>query len=417
MSRWRRLLARTAALRSTTAGFLGVGVSGVVLLAAGPRLVGVDDYSALALVWTAANLFGLGVAQPLEQATTRSVAAGRGSARATSGARLIAGVAVALSVLFVGATWLGLIDAMGPRPALAVLGSIGFLGWAVLAPARGVAAGELRMQPYAGALAVEASTRVAIVAAAWFAPASWRLGLLVLAVGVPVLVSVLPLRRLAPGPPLRADTEPRTREVAHELAGFTSVALANQIVLNSAALWLGWTGALGVAFTGAFVTATTYLRAPTLLLGGLLAVSLSRQSALWSAGRWDELRAAALRYWGVTTAYAVVSTGLLLVVSPWALRLFYGSDLDVPVAVLAALAVSSIVGMLAWSIAQSLLGAHALRGCAVAWLVAAGLATVCFAMIGSVGQAALSAGLILGPVAAVVAQWMVWAPLGSDRRR
>lgn len=406
-----RLPAR--AITGPTAGFLALGLSGLVLLAAAPRLVGADAYSAVAFLWTAVNVFGLGVAAPAEQAVTRAVAAGRGPGSAGRLALRLAGVAVLVTAVLAALVAAGRIAALHDRLGLLLLTAVGFASWSGLGPLRGLVAGRLRMRPYTTALLVESVLRILLVGSAFLVQdQAARLLVLAAAVSLPLLVATLALWPSGRAVAHQAGGTPSAGGAGSEQWGpLTAVSLSNQIVLNSAPLWLGATGALGAAFAGAFVSAATYFRAPTLLLGGLLAVSLSRQSALWGSGRHRELAAAARRYWLATAVFTAGSVGLLALAAPWLLPLFYGGRPGVPWPTLLSLGVSTVVAAVAWSLAQSLLGAHATRDGVVSWSAAAAVATGFFASVAGLGSAALDVGLVAGPVCALAIQWRRWRQL------
>jgi hypothetical protein len=72
-----RLLARRrGGVRVVTIGYVLVGGSSFLLLAAGPRLLGTVSFSGLGLIWTVSTLFGIGVALPTEQLVGRRMNVG-----------------------------------------------------------------------------------------------------------------------------------------------------------------------------------------------------------------------------------------------------------------------------------------------------------------------------------------------------
>ena len=99
-----------------TAGYVAVGLSGFVLLASGPRLLGHDEFSVLAVAWTIATIVGVGIGQPGEQTVTR-VTAGSGDPAVSVGVERRLVVVAALTLLL---------------PALAASGHAPLLGGSVL---------------------------------------------------------------------------------------------------------------------------------------------------------------------------------------------------------------------------------------------------------------------------------------------
>ncbi len=377
-------------LSSTTIAWGAVGGSAFVLLASGPRLLGVDVYSSLAVAWTVVTIFGMGLAIPGEQTVTRAVAGGH--------VRGVAG-AVRLRLLVMAALTLALLipSALGAQPVLgtsAVWSAgmvLGALGWALVAGPRGRLTGAGRFHQYAALLAVEAAVRIVLCAAAWLFrdQASW---LLSLAMGLPLLVAAVVGQWF-----LRADTAPRAGEGSALLAeqgAMTAVALAAQVVLSTAPLWLAARGVEGAAAAGAFVSATSYMRVPSLFAGGIQAMVLSRSSAAAGIGDADAVaglaRRSALLAAGVCTGVVVV----LLVLSGPALLLLYGPGIDIGWGVLAVLGASTVIFVSGNVITQVYLGCRRSVTAAGIWVGAAVVTTVALALLATSSAGAAWAGLI-----------------------
>lgn len=377
-----------------TAGYLAVAGSSVVLLGAGPRILGPDGFSTLAMVWTLSTLFGLGLANPTELVVTRRVSAGEPAAlRPLRWLALWGTLSAAAVLLFCGSlpaaqNGIGLV----PGTLAAVL------GWVAACWVRGILAGTGRLMRYALVLVVEASLRVLLVALALYFP-QWAGALLAAAVGGPLLVAAgigLLLRRPVP-------RSHRTRsDHAGEHLYFAIVSLAYQLCLNGPALALDWqVGPTQPALVGAFVAVSTVLRSPSLLVGGLSTQALVTLSRAWVRGDrsgYDAgTRSLALRW----AALVIPTTLLVLVLSPWLLPLYYGSSTDVPTSLGVALAVSTVVATGAAVGTGPLFAAGRGRTAASAWASGAFVTTV---VVVSSGGATpwLLFGLVGGPLLAAV---------------
>ena len=377
-------------LSSTTLAWGAVGGSAFVLLASGPRLLGVDIYSALAVAWTVVTIFGMGLAIPGEQTVTRAVAGGH--VRGVAGAvrtRLLALAALTLAFLIPPA--LGSETLLGTSaiwPAGIVFGAI---GWALVAGPRGRLTGAGRFHEYSALLAVEAVIRIALCLAAWLFrdQAPW---LLSLAMGLPLLIAAGIGQWF-----LRADASARKGRGSALLAeqgAMTAVALAAQVVLSTAPLWLAARGVEGAAAAGAFVSATSYMRVPSLFAGGIQAMVLSRSSAAARIGDTAAVaglaRRSALLAAGVCTAVVAV----LLAVSGPALLLLYGPGIDIGWGVLVVLGASTVIFVSGNVITQVYLGCRRSVSAAVIWVVAAVVTTVALAVLATSSAGAAWAGLI-----------------------
>ncbi len=377
-------------LSSTTIAWGAVGGSAFVLLASGPRLLGVDIYSALAVAWTVVTIFGMGLAIPGEQTVTRAVAGGH--VRGVAGAvrvRLLVMAALTLALLIPPA--LGAETLLGSSEVWSVGIVLGALGWALVAGPRGRLTGAGRFHEYSALLVLEAVVRVALCAAAWMFrdQAGW---LLSLAMGLPLLIAAALGQWF-----LRSDPAVPTGQGSALLAeqgAMTAVALAAQVVLSTAPLWLAARGVEGAAAAGAFVSATSYMRVPSLFAGGIQAMVLSKSSAAAQLGDTDAVaglaRRSALLAAGVCTAVVLA----LLAVSGPALFLLYGPGIDIGWGVLLILGASTVIFVSGNVITQVYLGCRRSVSAAVIWVVAAVATTVALGLLATSSAGAAWAGLI-----------------------
>ena len=195
--------ARTDArgLIGPTAGYSVVGLSAFILLASGPRLLGADEYSLLAVAWTALTIFGFGLAFPAEQTVT-TVVAGGGSPKETLRIQGIVLSVACLTVVLPLAALLGANHLLGDSIlwSMAIFG--GSLAWAANVEPRGALAGAGRFHAYGLAQVGEGVTRILLCAAAWVLPqpAAWLAAALVLPLVASALIGWI---RVTTGPLLR----------------------------------------------------------------------------------------------------------------------------------------------------------------------------------------------------------------------
>lgn len=374
-----------------TVGFGLLGASAFLLLAVGPRLLGPDAYSSLALAWVIVAMFGAGVGIPGEQTATRRVAAGHSLSVTRSVRTRLVALAVVIAAMMgivVGAGW----QPFGPDSGWWVVScTVGMAGWGLVVGPRGVLAGLSDYAGYAAVLVVEAAGRALLVLGALLFP-QLSIGLLQAAVGVPLLVAaaVAAFRQ-------REDTaEGRTGGHGQraEHAETTGVAVASQIVLNTAPLWLNAHAVGSAALVGAYVSASAYLRIPIVFSGGVLAVILSKASALAaSRDRISLERFYLSAFTWLTAGTAVLVSGLFLA-APLGLAVLYGPDLGISTATLVILAFGTLGFMAAYLLTQFLLAEGASRQAALGWLSGAVVCTASLALLARSPEAAAASTLI-----------------------
>ncbi len=407
-----------AAVGGPTAGYVAVGVSGFALLASGPRLLGHDEFSVLAIAWTIATIVGVGIGQPGEQTVTR-VTAGAGETSVGAGVQRRLAAVAGLTLLLPLAASLGHAPLLGGSVLWSTSVVVFAVGWAFLAGARGRLAAASDFAGYSGSLLAEAIARMALCALAWLVPSAASI-LLAAAVGVPILVSALVARRRLPATvdgPVRVTG----REHLSEQSFITAVALLSQVAINSAPLWLQ-ARATDAALAGQFVSATSYLRIPIFLVGGLGTVALSAVSGAHGSADLVRARRTALRSAGTAAALGVAGTALLLLVSGPALHVLYGTAIDLGEGTLLAIAAATVLSMTAGIVTLVCLGCDRSAAAAIVWLTAASVVTLALALQGgtvlavsvvtALGQAVALLGL--GIVAARALGGAVEAPSSAS---
>lgn len=416
-------------LSSSTLGYVAVGGSAFLLLASGPRLLGGAEYSALALVWTVTTIFGLGLAFPTELTITRMVSAGtRISAVSHVARRLV--LLGAVSTVVTVAVLLGGFIPFHDNVAVWLVGLlISVAGWVVLCPHRGVLGGRNNFSGYGKVLFVEAGTRIALVVSAWIAPLSWSAVLLSVAMGVPLIaagwvaarecgwdiIGVFRTHQHTPAPAAIGDSEAgregelEVLEEATEVFGhmedtgnasfrgeqiaITVVALTLQIVLNVAPLWVARYPATNPDTAGMFVTSTTYMRIPIMLVGALMVYILAGASRLYSTGDMYGFKVFVWKHVGVATAATGGVTLLLWAASPVGLVLFYGKDISVSAGVLGLFALGTTVLVAASLLTQVLLGCRQSWFAAYVWILGAVVTVTLLTLFSTVWQAVLTSVL------------------------
>jgi O-antigen/teichoic acid export membrane protein len=188
----------------------------------------------------------------------------------------------------------------------------------------------------------------------------------------------------------------------YEHLSFAVMSVAYQVCLNGPALVLEWRlGTSRPETVGAFVAASTYLRAPSLLIGGISTHALVTLSRTWASPHravFNSHLSALFRRAAVISAPAIV---VALGASPWVLPLYYGKPTNLPPVLLAALALSTMMAIAGAVGGAPLfaaeLGAHA----AAAWAAGAAL-TACFVVVAPGLGLWMSVGLVLGPFVAAI---------------
>lgn len=375
-----------------TIGYLGVGGTMALLLVAGSSLMSVHRDGGLVFVVYVANIFGLGVATPTELLITRRYNVG-----AVGDVQRPRAVLLLVAVLTGAAAWVFAASSsahsgdpwVGPGAALAVL------GWVALISARSRLAGVGDLHAYAVVLVCESAARaLLLVAAVLFRSASDAL--LFLGAGLPLLAAAA----VAAAVHTTFEPHPEGAEVetqGREQLSFIVVLLGYQACLNLAPLLLA-------ARTGnaAFGNANAYFRTPLVMLGGIYTHGLVGLSHAWGAGNLPQFRATLRGALRRTAVLMVAVSAAVSAAAPIALRVLYHPRPDLPLPVFAALAVSGVLAGLAVVTGLALQASGRADTAATAWLAAGIVTTAAFAVSNGTDGVAV-AGLVLGPLLALVA--------------
>ncbi|GAB2766296.1 hypothetical protein GCM10027039_29140 [Terrabacter koreensis] len=391
-----------------TLGNVAVAASVVAMLAAGPRVLGLQPFVGLALAWTATTLFGYGLAMPTEQLLSRRLSSGT-DPRIGPPCRRLLSMAVLVSV--VTGLWAAGSPAADVYPAMLPATLLGVWGWVVASIVRGRVAGQGDLRSYAWLFGAEAMGRLALVGGSLLMPAAAP-ALIGGAIGLPILLAgALGLSRLrgtpSKGPDMlaRAATPKRTRNAAGTRAadrvehiGFVLVAVGYQVSLNAAPIILERRlgGTPEFEAVGAFVIANSYYRLASVLAGGFATPALISLSQTW-ARRDAQAFARHLRRAVIgVTLVASAATMLAAALSPLALPLFYGRSPELATVVTIALASSTVVATAAAVTGTALMASGKAATAACCWL-AGSLALTALIAADSDLSVMTAVGLLAGP--------------------
>lgn len=370
-----------AAVSGPTIGFLAVGLSGFALLAASPRLLGSAQHALLAVAWTVANVIGIGLAQPGEQAVSRAAAShALGDLPRRVRNRLM--VVTAILVLLPLAGRAGLDPVFGGSQLWAWSIVLSSFGWALVAPVRGFLAGRGKFGAYALTLAAEAAVRLVLVVTAWLGVGDPDV-ILASSLGVPLLASALVGRLLVTRVRAGAvadETRSEAREAPADQFWYTAVAFSIQVSLALPAILLQADDPESGA-AGFFVTASAYFRIPITFIGGLAVVVLSQVATYFSSGRVGLAARVTRRALEVTAVLGVAGAASLWLVSDTALVVLYGDEFRLPGAALALLACGTVMAMVAGILTQALFGCAQARSTAFIWMTVAVAVTISSALL------------------------------------
>lgn len=360
------------------AGYGAAGLSGFALLAAGPRVLGQDGYTAMALAWTVITVIGYGISLPGEQVVTRRIAAGAGvgTVRPIMRRMLFATPAiVAVLPLTLDEGTSGHRSALWFTSLLAAA-----VASAAVAGFRGELAGGGAFGSYALLLFVEAGARLLLVIMALVIPGAGPT-MLAAALAAPLILCAFLGQRWAKRMRLPADREmPEDTRLEH--FSVTLVSLLIQICLSSAQFWL-YQQSSDAAVSGAFVTATAYLRIPSLLAIGLYSPLLSEAAEAFADGRSRAVTRATSRALLLGGGGAAVMVALLLAFADLGMSILYGPATGLPFSTLVWLGVSTVVSIAATIVTNVLFGCSRATAAAIAWIPPALLSTALFASAGA----------------------------------
>lgn len=390
------------------AGLIVFGGSNFAFLGFAARDLGDARSAPIGLAWVLLNAIGIGLFQPLEQEAGRRLAARRattGEARADLRhlVRLAIGACAVSAV--VGLLLLGPIASLafhGHREMVVVL-VLGLVGQAVAYVARGVLAGSGRFPRYGLQFMVDGVLRTAGAAALFGiggTPGQYGTVMVV----APVLATLVAVSPRAVG---HAVTGPADRTgLRHRLGPLVAASTTGQLLANVGPVAMAaLAGADQQDLSGRFVFAVTIARIPLFLFAAVQAVFLPSLSALLARGDGPGFARTMRRAMAATAALGGAGVLGVWLLGAWAMRVVYGFDLDS--GLLALIAASGGLFMLAQAAAQGLLAHRADAVVAIDW-TAGLLATVAaLALPGDLANRVALAMCVGATVAAVGHAWML----------
>lgn len=350
---------------------LGIfGVANFAFLALAGRDLGAAGSAPVSVAWTLLNALGIGLFQPLEQETSRRLAAAR--TRGASGAnlrRMVRYAVIAAAVIVVGSLlalpWLGA-NLFSGASDLVIVVMLGLLGQALAYFARGVLAGTDRFTSYGAQLAVDGTLRLGAAGLLYVSGAGSRLTYGLILVVVPVVATLVTIKTSTllhvwrnkagenfstPMPPLVANSS-----ASQLLANFGAIAMA--LLATSAQSDL----------TGSFVSAIAVARIPLFLFAAVQAVFLPALATLRARDDVTGFARTVRRAFVATLALGLLGVAGIAVLGQWVFSIFGGTFL-IGTDVLVLIAVSGALFMLAQVFAQALLAHHQETTAAIAWSI------------------------------------------------
>lgn len=397
---------------------IALAASNYLVLAFAARHLDAAGFAALSSYYLLINTVGRGMFAAIELETTRAVAAalalggdGRSALRHAGRQTLL--LLLAAFILLSVATPL-LSQVVGSSPATLGLLAAGAVGMAMSYLLRGPLAGSRRYVPYAASFWVEAAVGLTVAGILMGfgveQPLVWMAVLAFAPVLAALAVAPAALRRstlLQDRPMDAADPAPAGTRL--DLLYSATLLLAGQGVWNLAPVLVTYRLAGDPDIAAGFVAVAVLLRAPVLLFPAVQALLLPALTTMVSTGDTGSVRRATRRLAVLITGGGLVWVILSITLVPWIARTVFAATVTPPTWILAALAISTVLGA-ATQIAQThLLAARRQRDVALAWLIA----LIVFIVVGMT-IAPPMVGAVAGQVLAAV---MVLAVLGFARRR
>ena len=351
---------------------LGVfGLANFVFLGFVGRDLGDAGSAPVAVAWTVLNAAGIGLFQPLEQETSRRLAAARARGLASAHLQRMVTFAVRTSAAIVvlglvGVYWISDLLFSGVKE-LVLVAVLGLLGQALAYFARGALAGTAQFTRYGTQLGLDGALRI-VIAGLLFATGSGTAltyGLVLVIAPVAATLATIKFATLRDVWRSRSGEDTSTSMVPLVASSTASQLLANFGPLAMAAL----ATASQQGLSGRFVAAVTVARIPLFLFAAIQAVFLPALAAHVANDDAAEFGRSVRRALAITTTIGVLGIAGIAVLGHWIMSVIYGDEFGVTSQVLDLIAVSAAVFMLAQVCAQALLAHHMEKVCAVAWTV------------------------------------------------
>lgn len=354
-------------------GILVLGLTAYGVLTISARSLSKPEFSAFAAEWSMLFALSGGFFLPLEQETTRAVAArvsrGQDVGPAVLRVGALGGVIVVGLVVLLGALYRPIDDRVLDGHAgllVALVAALPIMGALYLL--RGVLAGTSRFGTYAFALSGEGTTRVVAVAllAAAGAATAGSVGLAVALAPVLVLPVIAPLVPRGQG----RHTPSAWPEVTQNLGWLLIASVVAQGVANAGPVVIQLIQPANKGLAGQFLAAFVVVRLPLFFTGALQASLLPR---LVHSGEQHDRRGFLAALGRMVAFVSVVGAAALLVLfvaGPAIVSLFFGSTYVVSRGALTLLGASSVLLLLAALLQSAVVALSGHRSVAVSWALA-----------------------------------------------
>jgi len=386
---------------------IALAASNYLVLAFAARHLDAAGFAALSSYYLLINTVGRGMFAAIELETTRAVAATLALGGDSRPVLRHAGRQTLL-LLFVAFVLLGvatplLSEVVGSSPATLGLLAVGAVGMAMSYLLRGPLAGDRRYVHYAASFWVEAAAGLTMAGILMGfgikEPLVWMAVLAFAPVLAALAVAPAAFRRSAPQP-IRDAAGAAPGGTRLDLFYSATLLLAGQGVWNLAPVLVTYRLADDPNVAAGFVAVAVLLRAPVLLFPAVQALLLPALTTMISTGDTRSARRATRRLAVLIIGGGLVWVILAVTLVPWIARTVFAATVTPPTWILAALALSTVLGA-ATQIAQThLLAARRQRDAALAWLIAlvifivVGL-TITPPLIGAVAGQVLAAVIVL----------------------
>lgn len=333
------------------------------------RDLGPAGSAPVAVAWTLLNALGIGLFQPLEQETSRRLAAAR--ARGLVGAHLgrmvsyaIRAAALIVIIGFGGMIWFSEL-LFSNHIELVVIVTIGLLGQALAYFARGVLAGTDRFTGYGVQLGLDGALRIAIAGLLFGTETGNLLTYGIVLVVAPVTATFLSIKMATLATVWRDRAGDNT---STGMSPLVSNSTASQLLANFGPIAMAILATSAQqGLSGNFVAAVTVARIPLFLFAAIQAVFLPALAAHVAKNEVHEFGRAVRRALAITGALGTLGVAGIAVLGHWVMRFAFSGKFAVTSPVLNLIALSAAIFMLAQVCAQALLAHHSEKVCALAW--------------------------------------------------
>jgi O-antigen/teichoic acid export membrane protein len=381
-------------------GFAGTGLLSGAMLASGAlayafhvlaaRSLGTEAYGKVAVLWAALFLVVVVAYRPLEQTTSRAVAArvaqGDEVRTVIRSVAFIYAATVVAGLLVVGLVWEPLADRLFLGDDVFLLALVaGVYGYGLQYVIRGICSGARWFEGYGVALMADAIARLLVALPLLVVASSSVAAVAVAVAGVAgaLAPAVLDRRRLLGIARMGSGGGPFDYRSAVAFAGPAAViAAADQILVNGGPLLVILGGGSAASETAAVVFAATMLvRIPVYLFQGPAASLLPNLTRMHAREDRDLFRRTVWRAALMLSGAALVIVVFAASIGPAAMQFLFGSDFQATRTELTLLGLGVGCYLAAATMSQGLLALDRVKRAAAAWAVSATAFVVLYAVL------------------------------------